>query len=131
MTTFDIHTFYRSYVAALNAREFDRIDQFVADEVAVGREVYARDVVVGALESIIDAVPDFRWSVQELLVDGNRAAARLVNTGTPVKEWNGIEPTGASFEIVEYAIYRVDNGRFVEMMNLHDSAAAARQLQTT
>jgi predicted ester cyclase len=51
-----------------------------------------------------------------------------VNTGTPEKEWLGVPPTGRSFEIVEYAIYRVRDGRFVEMTNLHDSADVLRQL---
>jgi hypothetical protein len=64
----------------------------------------------------------------ELLLDRDRMAVRVVNTGTPVKEWLGVAPTGASFEIVEYAIYRVGNGRFVQMTNLHDSAEARRQL---
>ena len=36
--------------------------------------------------------------------------------------------TGASFEIVEFAIYKVSNGRFVQMTSLHDSADVRRQL---
>jgi hypothetical protein len=38
-----------------------------------------------------------------------------VNTGTPTKEWLGVPPSGASFRIVEYAIYRVERQRFVQM----------------
>lgn len=53
---------------------------------------------------------------------------RVVNTGTPVKEWLGVAATGASFEIVEYAVYKVGNGRFVQMTNLHDAADVRRQL---
>ena len=48
--------------------------------------------------------------------------------GTPVKEWLGVPPSGASFEIVEYAIYEVSDGRFVQMTALHDSAEMLRQL---
>ena len=77
---------------------------------------------------IINAVPDMHWEVQELLFDRDRIAARVVNTGTPVKEWLGVAPTGKSFEIVEYAIYKVRDGRFVQMTNLHDSADVQRQL---
>ena len=49
-------------------------------------------------------------------------------TGTLVKEWLGVPPSGASFEIVEYAINRVSDGRFVQMTSLHDSADMLRQL---
>lgn len=73
-------------------------------------------------------MPDFRWEVQEFLVDGDRAAVRAVNTGAPVKEWHGVAPTRASFKIVEYAVYRISNRRFVEMTALHDSEDAKRQL---
>jgi predicted ester cyclase len=128
MTDFDIHKFFHSYVAALNAREFDHMDQFVADEVTLNNQPGTRDAVVAALKSTVDAVPDFRWVVQEFLVDGDRAAVRAVNTGIPVKEWLGVSPTGASFKIVEYAIYRIQDGRFVEMTYLHDSEDAKRQL---
>ena len=128
MADFDIHTFFRSYVAALNARDFDKMDQFVADEVSLNNQPGTRDAVVAAQKSIVDAVPNFHWVVQEFLVDGDRAAVRAVNTGTPVKEWLGVAPTGASFKIVEYAIYTIRDGRFVEMTFLMDSADAKRQL---
>jgi predicted ester cyclase len=128
MTDFDIRDFYLSYIDALNTRAFDQMHRFVADEIAFGTQIYPRDGVAGSLAAIIDAVPDFHWEVQEILVDGDRLAVRLLNSGTPAKEWNGIAPTGRSFQVAEHAIYRVADGRFVEMMNLHDSAEVARQL---
>ncbi|HUQ54630.1 ester cyclase [Lentzea sp.] len=74
-----------------------------------------------------DTIPNLHWEVRELLFDRGRIAVRAVNTGTPVKEWLGVAPTGASFEIVEYAIHEVRDGRFVRMTNLHDSAGVRRQ----
>jgi predicted ester cyclase len=120
--------FYRRYLATLGAYEIGRMDEFIAGAVVLNGEPGRRDDVVADMARIIDAVPDFHWELTELLVDRNRMAARLVNTGTPVKEWLGVPPTGASFEVVEYAIYQVDGGRFVRMTNLHDSAEIRRQL---
>lgn len=74
-------------------------------------------------------MPDFHWELEDLKVDGDTIAARLTNTGTPVKEYLGVVPTGASFEIVEYAIYRVRDGRFVHMTNLHDAETLKQQLR--
>ncbi|MGW7426291.1 hypothetical protein ACWGJB_40965 [Streptomyces sp. NPDC054813] len=45
-----------------------------------------------------------------------------------MREWLGVAPAGASFEIVEYAIYQVRNGRFVHMAALHDTDELLRQL---
>ncbi|WLS44745.1 ester cyclase [Micromonospora profundi] len=128
MTDSDMRDWHLRYIATLNAHEIDRMDEFIADEVMLNGEPGSRDDVLADMRSIINAVPDMRWEVQELLFDRDRIAARVVNTGTPVKEWLGVAPTGKSFEIVEYAIYKVSNGRFAQMTNLHDSADVRRQL---
>ncbi len=128
MTDSDLRAFYHRYITALDAHELDGMDRFVADRVMLNGEWGTRADVVADMRGIIDAVPDFHWDLRELLIDRDRIAARVVNTGTPVKEWLGIAPTGASFEIVEYAIYKVSDGRFVQMNNLHDSADVHRQL---
>ncbi|MCS7476877.1 ester cyclase [Umezawaea endophytica] len=128
MTDNDLRDWYLRYVAALDAHELGRMDEFIADEVLLNGEPGTRDDVVADMRSSIDAVPNLHWEVEELLIDRDRVAVRAVNTGTPVAEWLGVAPTGASFTIVEYAIYRVGDGRFVQMTNLHDSADVRRQL---
>ena len=128
MSETDLRDFYRRYVEAANAREFDRMDEFIDDEPALHGVPGTRDAVVADLKSITDAVPDFHWKVSELIVNGDRLAARLVARGTPVKDWIGVAPTGGSFEIVEHSMYRVQNGRFVQMSNLFYVAELKRQL---
>ncbi|RRR72522.1 ester cyclase [Streptomyces sp. RP5T] len=128
MSENDLKSWYLQYVAALDGRRLDEMDQFIADEVTLNGTPGRRADVIADMRSILEAVPDMRWQVQELLFDRDRIAVRAVNTGTPQKEWLGIAPTGKSFTIVEYAIYRVRDGRFVEMTNLHDSADILRQL---
>ncbi|GGJ58644.1 ester cyclase [Streptomyces brasiliensis] len=128
MTDPALKEWYLRYVAALNAHKLDGLDEFIADDVVLNGDPGTRDDVVAVLNHEIDAVPDLHWEVKELLFDRDRIAVRATNTGTPVKEWLGVPPSGASFEIVEYAIYRVSDGRFVQMTSLHDSADMLRQL---
>ncbi|OZM83178.1 ester cyclase [Pseudonocardia sp. MH-G8] len=123
-----LRSWYLRYVAQLNAHEFDGMDEFIADRVLLNGEPGTRDDVIAVQEQDVDAVPDLHWKVEELLFDRDRIAVRAINTGTPVKEWLGVPPSGASFEIVEHAIYKVGNGRFVQMTALHDSAEMRRQL---
>jgi len=124
----ELRAWYMQYAEALNAHEFDRMDEFIADDVLAGGEPVKRGDVVGVLKGIADAVPNIRWDIEEILFDRDGIAVRATNTGTPAKEWLGVAPTGKSFEIVEYAIYKVRDGRFVHMTNLHDSAEMLRQL---
>ncbi|XKK38637.1 ester cyclase [Nocardiopsis sp. ARC36] len=128
MADFDIHEFYRRYVGELNAHKFDGMDEFIHDEVVLNGVPGTRDTVIALQKADIEAVPDFHWEVREFLVDGDRAAVRAINTGTPVREWLGAAPTGASFEIVEYAIYEIRDGRFAQMTALHDASDLERQL---
>ena len=124
----NLREFYERYIEALNAHEFDRMDEFIHESVVLHSEPSTRAAVVAQLNSIVDAVPDFHWETQELALNGDSRAARLINTGTPTKEWLGAVPTGRSIEIVEYAIYRIRDGRFQTMSALHDAEALQRQL---
>jgi len=128
MSGSELRDWYMRYTEALNAHEFDRMGEFINDQVLLGDQPGTRDDVVAVLKGIVDAVPDIRWEVEELLFDRDGIAVRAINTGTPVKEWLGVPASGASFKIVEYAIYKVRDGRFVQMTNLHDSAEMLRQL---
>jgi predicted ester cyclase len=125
----DLRAWYMRYIAALNARQFDVMDEFIHDQVLLRGKSGTRGDVVADLRGIVDAVPDMHWEVDELLVDRDGIAVRAINTGTPTKMWLGVPPSGASFRIVEYAIYEVADGRFTHMTNLHDSSEVIRQLR--
>lgn len=120
--------FYGRYIEALNAHEFDRMNDFIHDRITLQSEPGTRDDVVAQLHGITDAVPDFHWETQEIAVDGDRLAARLVNTGTPMKEWLGVTPSGAPISIVEYAIYTIRDGRLLHMSAMHDAEALRAQM---
>ncbi|MDT8912331.1 ester cyclase [Amycolatopsis sp. PS_44_ISF1] len=123
-----LREWYFRYISALNAHEFDGMDAFIGDHVVLNGEPGTREDVLAVQQQDVTAVPDLHWVVDELLVDRDRLAVRLRNTGTPVREWLGVAPAGASFDIVEYAIYRIRDGRFVQMTALHDGAGLRRQL---
>lgn len=124
----DLRAFYLRYLDELNAHRFDRMAGFIADRTTLNGEPATRDDLIAVQRADVAAVPDLHWELKDLLFDGDRLAARLVNTGTPVREWLGVAPAGASFEIDEYAIYQVRDGRFVHMTALHDAGELRRQL---
>ncbi|MFC4562403.1 ester cyclase [Nocardiopsis mangrovi] len=128
MSDTGLRDFYGRYIEALNAHEFDRMDEFVHESIVLHSEPSSRAAVVAQLNSIVDAVPDFHWEIRELAINGDSLAARLANTGTPAKEWLGAAPTGTSIEIVEYAIYRVRDGKFPHMSVVHDAEVLRKQL---
>jgi predicted ester cyclase len=75
-----------------------------------------------------NGIPDLVWNIEELVIEGDRIAARLLDRGTPAEEWLGLAPTGASVEFTECAFYRIRDGRFESAWYLMDVAAVQRQL---
>ncbi len=130
MPNTDLKDFYERYIAGLNARDWVAVGALIADDVHVNGTAYKRENVIASLEGIADAVPDFQWTVQDLFTDEYRIAARLHDTGTPVKPFLGHEPTGGSLSIMEYGSYRVENGLFVDMWFLIDAMTAGEQLRS-
>ncbi|MEV5980911.1 ester cyclase [Streptomyces sp. NPDC052114] len=128
MSDAELRDFFRRYIAALNAHEFHRMTEFIHDTLVMNGRPVTRDDVVADQEGHADAVPDFTWRVLDVAIDGDRVAARLFNWGTPVKEWFGVPPTGATVEYAEYAFHKVRDGRFCEMNYLIDAQAVQRQL---
>lgn len=125
----DLRGFYDRYIAALNARDFEVMDQFIHDEVTLNGKPATREDILAVQRDEVDAVPDLHWELINLIIDGDRLGAQLVNTGTPARTFVGAEPTGASFEVVEYAVYQVIDGRFKHMAAIHDAEEVARQLR--
>lgn len=129
MSNPDLRDFYDRYIAALNARDFDVMDKFIHDDVTLNGKPATREDILKVQREEAGAVPDRHWVLTNLIIDGDRLGAQLVNTGTPAKTFVGVEPTGASFEVTEYAVYQVIDGRFKHMAAIHDAEAVARQLR--
>lgn len=128
MSSPDLRDFYDRYIAALNARDFDVMDTFIHDTVTLNGKPATREDILAVQREEAGAVPDLHWKLTNLIIDGDRLGAQLVNTGTPAKPFVGVNPTGASFEVVEYAVYQVIDGRFKHMAAIHDAEAVKRQL---
>jgi len=124
----NLRDFYDRYIAALNARDFDVMDQFIHDDVTLNGKAATRRDIIAVQRDEAASVPDLHWVLTNLIIDGDRLGAQLVNTGTPTRKFVGVDPTGSSFEVVEYAVYQVVDGRFKHMAAIHDAEAVERQL---
>jgi len=120
--------FYERYIEMHNAREFGRLGEFMHDRVTLNGEQTSRDDIVASLHRLVEAVPDFAWHLQDLVIEGRHLAARLIDTGTPERQWLGLTPTGAAIEFTECAFYELREGRFAVLWNQFDARAVQRHL---
>ena len=127
-----VMAFYTQLLSAPNSADIEqRVAQVVVDKwVSIPTPRGGKDAagLVRSLKGFGAAIPDLKWSVQEILKDGNRYTVRSIATGTPTKSFFGVEPSGKSFEIMTIDIHTVENGRISKSYHVEEWATAIRQL---
>jgi len=124
----ELASFYRRYNARCNAHEFDILEEFVATEVVVNGEVQGLRAYVEGLEAVVRAFPDYRWDLRHLFVDGCWISAHFLDTGTHRDTFLGMPATGRTVSTQEFAVYRIDSGKIVEVWVAADNLRLLHQL---
>lgn len=94
-----------------------------ANEKQRGRAGYVADV-----QAVVDAYPDYQWSIQHLLSEGSSMAAHLIGTGTQRGSFLGADPAGHQVHAPEFAFYQLRNGLIVALWSAVDELALAPNL---
>ncbi len=125
----ELRAFLNRYVRALNDRDVEELAVVVADElVHNGERMTRRQWWEGPVGEHLAAVPDQRWTVQDVVIAGDRIVVRYKDSGTPTGCWIGLAPTGAQITFREYVFYTVRAGRITEVWSVYDSEIIRRQL---
>lgn len=73
--------------------------------------------------------PDFVATIEELIpVEQDRVVSRVTYTGTQQLPWAGLPATGRSFKVIGIDIFRVRDGRVIELWHSVDHYDMAAQL---
>lgn len=123
----------RYYDELWNGWRFDLaeelIDQDVSFRGSLGRMVAGRGGLIGYMKHVQSAFPDFFNSIEELIAEDNRVAARLIYTGTHKGEIFGIPATGHPIRYAGVGIFQISGGRITEGWVLGDLAGLLLQLR--
>ena len=107
--------FYRRYNACCNEHRFEDLGEFVARDVAIDGTDRGLDAYAAEVRAVVRAFPDYRWGLRRLVVDAPWIAVQLTDTGTHRETFIGVQATGRSVAVAEFAFYRVDAGRIAEV----------------
>jgi predicted ester cyclase len=88
----------------------------------------SREEFIGQVIGFGKGIPDLKWDIREILVDGDRIIVRSEASGTPAGELFGVPHTGRSFKIMTIDIHTVKNGKLITAHHVEDWAGAIRQL---
>jgi predicted ester cyclase len=126
----DNKALYRRYNARCNAHGFESLDEFVAEGVVVNGEPVGLAGYREGLAAVASAFPDYRWRLDHLLAEDDWLAAHFADSGTHRGTFLDVPPTGKAVETQEFAFYRLEGGKIVEVWVTADDLATLRQLKS-
>lgn len=116
----------------LNEKNLDAADELVAEDVVEldpfpGQE-QGREGLKQLLGMLFAAFPDWRWTIEEMIAEGNKVANRFTWRGTHQGDFLGIPPTGRQVEVKGVVIDRIIEGKIADTRILMDNLGLMQQL---
>ncbi|HET7271965.1 MAG TPA: ester cyclase [Rubrobacter sp.] len=113
-------TIARRVYEIISTGDFDRAWEIVDSE-APDNELLPGDPPARLIETFEDtfkearqAFPDLSVTVEDVMAEGDRVAARVTMRGTHLGEFQGIAPTGKLVEVKAIDKFRISEGKIVE-----------------
>jgi len=126
------NTIVSQWLAAGDSGDLDAFDDLLHPDAIVhapaGLSTTSAHAEKAVWRKALDAMPDLRHEVQEVVVDGDVEMARVVVTGTMATGFAGVAGTGRSFRIDQAVVTHLRNGKIVEAWEIADVAALRDQV---
>jgi predicted ester cyclase len=78
--------------------------------------------------ALLAAFPDSTYTVEDIVAEGDKVAARYIMRGTHEKEFMGIPPTKKHITVKGISIDRFSGGKDIETWDFPDTHGAMQQL---
>jgi predicted ester cyclase len=120
------------WLAAGDAGDLERFDELLHPDAVVhapaGLSTESADEEKAVWEEALQAMPDLRHEVQEVVVDGDVEMARVVVTGTLARSFAGVAGSGRAFRIDQAVIAHLRDGKVIEAWEIADISALRDQV---
>ncbi len=111
----------------------EMIDELVAADFVYHR-ASGQDIVHGpegykqVTRAALSGFPDLRFTVDDIIGEGDKVVTRWTLTGTHTSEFRGIPPTGKKVMVWGISIDRILGGKIVETWERYDTIGLMQQL---
>jgi steroid delta-isomerase-like uncharacterized protein len=127
---------FRRIAQAVNAHDeaalFDVFEEVFVPDVLIHNPLPTSATGVEAMKEVFAELcrgfPDLHIRIDDLLQDENKVVARQTVEGTNLGEFMGLPPTGRSVTYSEIFIFRLVDGKVVEIWGVVDLLSQQRQL---
>jgi steroid delta-isomerase-like uncharacterized protein len=131
----DIRRLAAQYIDSMNEGDVDKTmdvfaESFIDHQVAPGGASLGntKEDVRRAHEMLKDSFPDVRFTLEDLLIEGDSVVMRVSGEGTHQGAFFGIPPTGKHIQWTGVRVLRYENGAFVEGTSELDQVGILQQM---
>ena len=124
----------RTLERIFNERDFDALDDGFTPDVLIhdpGVDFRGPAELRRGLEGLLGAFPDFHFTVEDQLAEGDRVMIRYRGHGTHRDEFLGIPATGNRIDYTGMLLLRLEDDRIAAMWANPDQLGLLRQLGAT
>ena len=123
----------RTFEEVFNQGNLAIVDDLVAPdylnhEVPPGMNNRGPDSTRQIVRMLRTAFPDLHFTIEDLVAEGDTVAGRVTMSGTHLGPFQGIPPTGRSFEQAHMHFVRFRDGKAIEHRAVRDELGMMRQL---
>ena len=119
---------HRIFDELISGGDLALVETLIAPDYVDARGPRGREGFTGGLLFVREAFPDWRSTVDELIVDGDTVAARWTVRGTQQQPFMGIPATGRAITMQECGFLTFREGQLVEIRRVADELSMLRQL---
>jgi steroid delta-isomerase-like uncharacterized protein len=126
---------YRQIIDAITRGDAEGLDELMAPEIVdhnpIPNQAPGRDGFKQWMAAARNAFPDLRGTVEDVIVEGDRVAARTTWHGTHRGEFVGVGATGRRVSFSAFHLVRFSQDRAVEWWGTADLLGVLQQLGAT
>ena len=93
-----------------------------------GEEMHGLKDLKQSFSAFFSAFPDAHFTIDDMIVEGDKATIRMTMTATHKGEFMGIPPSNKTVTVWAISIDRVANGKFAESWERYDTLGLMQQL---
>lgn len=122
----------RRYFETFNAGDLSRIDEVLARDYGdrLEGQTAGIEVVRRYLKGLKSSFPDFTWTIEQIIAEGDRVAVLNRVTGTHLHDFGDMKATGNRVDFQAFQIYRIAEGKLAEHWEVADFSKFHEQLGT-
>jgi steroid delta-isomerase-like uncharacterized protein len=122
----------RQCVEAWDRHDTERMEQLVSSSSysfhSPGMSPINWNATKQFLTAFWSAFPDLSHKIQDIMVEGDKVAVRVINTGTHKGEFLGIPPTDKKVSFVGVGFLTIRDSKIIEQWSVNDTMGLMQQI---